>query len=158
MHLFRSEEHIVRWLDGREPGATIAVTTLCDLAHRWWGDRLAPDWEPRSRNESQAILTSLDLTGLFWELPIDVGGIQAVFVGRVIRFSLDTHPDSGRTFVSIAVSNPYADYDEWYEVDRATFDEFVADPSRAHPFVEQAKNRQLDHLLLLRPGRLRGYP
>ena len=24
--------------------ATIPVTTLCELAMRWWGDRLDPDW------------------------------------------------------------------------------------------------------------------
>ena len=34
MNLFRSEEHIERWLAGREPGATIPVTTLADLEKR----------------------------------------------------------------------------------------------------------------------------
>ena len=42
MNLFRSEEHIERWLGGRSPGATIPVTTLSDLAHAWWSDRLVP--------------------------------------------------------------------------------------------------------------------
>lgn len=66
--LFRSEEHIERWLDGRAPGATISVGTLCDLAHAWWGDRLAEDWLPRTREENQAILERLGLTGEFWLL------------------------------------------------------------------------------------------
>jgi hypothetical protein len=158
MNLFRSEEHVKRWLGEREPGATIAVATLCELAHRWWGDRLSPDWQPRVRAESQRILSELGLTGLFWELPIPVGEIEAVFVDRVNRFALEMHRESGRTFVSFPVSNPYADYTEWYEVDRTTFDRYVADPTRAHRFVEQAKNRELDHLLLLKPGRLRGEP
>ena len=69
MNLFRSEEHVQRWLGSREPGATVPVTTLCDLAHRWWGDRLSPDWKPRSRDASQAILDGLGLTGEFWQLP-----------------------------------------------------------------------------------------
>ena len=69
MNLFRSEEHIARWLAGREPGATIPVATLCDLAHAWWRDRLAPDWQPRTRERSQAILDELGLTGEFWRLP-----------------------------------------------------------------------------------------
>jgi hypothetical protein len=69
MHLFRSEEHVQRWLGGREPGATLPVRTLCALAHRWWGDRLSPGWRPRSRDASQAILTGLGLVGAFWELP-----------------------------------------------------------------------------------------
>jgi len=34
MNLFRSEEHITRWLGGREPGATIPVTKIIELAPR----------------------------------------------------------------------------------------------------------------------------
>ena len=69
MKLFRSEEHIGRWLGGRPAGATLPVTTLSALAHAWWGDRLAPGWQPRSRDESQAILDGLGLTDAFWRLP-----------------------------------------------------------------------------------------
>jgi hypothetical protein len=69
MNLFRSEEHIERWLAGREPGATIAVGTLADLAVAWWHDRLAPDWHPHTREQNQAILDRLGLTGPFWQLP-----------------------------------------------------------------------------------------
>jgi len=69
MNLFRSEEHIARWLAGRTPGTTITVSKLCELAHAWWSDRLSPGWRPRSRSESQAILDRLGLTGPFWRLP-----------------------------------------------------------------------------------------
>jgi hypothetical protein len=69
MNLFRSEEHIERWLGGRLPGATIAVTKLSELAHAWWDDRLASDWSPHSRDQNQAILDGLGLTGAFWCLP-----------------------------------------------------------------------------------------
>jgi hypothetical protein len=69
MNLFRSEEHIERWLGRREPGATIPVQTLSALAHAWWGDRLAPDWRPHTREQNQAILDELGLTGDFWRLP-----------------------------------------------------------------------------------------
>jgi hypothetical protein len=69
MNLFRSEEHVMRWLAGRAPGATIPVTTLCDLAHAWWHDRLAPDWRPHTREQNQAILDGQGLTGEFWRLP-----------------------------------------------------------------------------------------
>jgi hypothetical protein len=68
MNLFRSEEHIERWLAGREPGATIHVTKLAELAEVWWEDRLAPDWRPRTREQNQAILDRLGLTGDFWRL------------------------------------------------------------------------------------------
>ncbi len=69
MNLFRSEEHIDRWLAGRHAGATLPVAGLSELAHAWWGDRLAPDWRPRTREENQAILDGLGLTGPFWRLP-----------------------------------------------------------------------------------------
>ena len=69
MNLFRSEEHVQRWLDERPPGATTSVSTLCDLAHAWWGDRLAADWTPRPREQNQAILDALGLSGDFWRLP-----------------------------------------------------------------------------------------
>ena len=68
MNLFRSEEHIERWLGGREPGATISATKLAELAHAWWGTRLSPDWRPRSSDESTKILERLGLAGDFWRL------------------------------------------------------------------------------------------
>jgi hypothetical protein len=92
MNLFRSEEHIARWLGGREPGAakggsvsspgtggfaagassvgaTISVMKLSELAHAWWDDRLAPEWVPHNREQNMAILERLGLTGEFWKLP-----------------------------------------------------------------------------------------
>jgi len=68
MNLFRSEEHITAWLGGRNPGMTISISTLSALAHAWWGDRLDPAWQPRSKEKNQAILDSLGLTGPRWAL------------------------------------------------------------------------------------------
>jgi hypothetical protein len=69
MNLFRSEEHIERWLGKRQPGATIPITKLSELAHAWWDDRLSPTWRPDTREQNQAILDRLGLTGDFWHLP-----------------------------------------------------------------------------------------
>jgi hypothetical protein len=69
MNLFRSEEHVEEWLAGRPGGATIPVVTLAELAHAWWRDRVAPDWRPHTRDQNQAILDGLGLTGEFWRLP-----------------------------------------------------------------------------------------
>jgi hypothetical protein len=69
MNLFRSEEHIERWLADREPGATISIEKLSELAFAWWDDRVSPDWLPRTREQNQAILDRLGLTGAFWQLP-----------------------------------------------------------------------------------------
>ena len=62
MRLLRSE-------DGVEDGEVVTVDALWRLAREWYGDRLDPDWRPRGRDESQAILDAVGLTGPFWELP-----------------------------------------------------------------------------------------
>ncbi len=69
MNLFRSEEHVSRWLAGRRPGATIGVAKLSELAHAWWDDRLSVSWRPHTTEDNQAILERLGLTGDFWRLP-----------------------------------------------------------------------------------------
>ena len=64
MRLFRSEEEIP------EPrGGVVPVPQLRALAHDWYGDRLDPDWKPRTVEQSQAILDRHGLTGPFWRLP-----------------------------------------------------------------------------------------
>ena len=68
MLLFRSEGHVINWLAGRQPGATIPITKLAELAAAWWGDRLDPDWRPHTREQNQAILDRLGLVGPFWNL------------------------------------------------------------------------------------------
>jgi hypothetical protein len=89
---------------------------------------------------------------------VDPAQLEAVYVDRVNRFALELDRASGRTFVSIPVSNTKVDYTEWYAIDRATFDRFRADPTLAHGFLDQARNRELDHLLLFQPGTDRGVP
>ena len=69
MNLFRSEEHVQRWLGPRSPGRTLTLATLSELAHAWWGDRLAPSWRPHPREHNQALLDRVGLTGAFWRLP-----------------------------------------------------------------------------------------
>ncbi len=68
MNLFRSEEHLNRWLAGREEGATTRAGTLSELAPAWYHDRLDPEWRPHSLEQNQAILDRLGLTGPFWRL------------------------------------------------------------------------------------------
>ena len=68
MLVFRSEAHVDKWLDGAPRGAVITITQLADLATAWWSDRISPDWRPHTREENQAILDCLGLTGPFWSL------------------------------------------------------------------------------------------
>jgi len=69
LRLGRSEEHVERWIAGREPGRTLPVAKLRELAQAWWSDRLDPAWRPHSREQNQKILDGLGLTGEFWRLP-----------------------------------------------------------------------------------------
>jgi hypothetical protein len=72
MHLFRSEEHVARWLETGgygEPGEMLTAAKMCELAHAWFGDRLAADWRPHTRAQNQAILEGVGLSGAFWQLP-----------------------------------------------------------------------------------------
>jgi hypothetical protein len=70
MVFLRSEEHLDRWLEttGYPTGATFSALTLNELAQAWWSSRLESDWRPRTRDESQAILERVGLTGDFWRL------------------------------------------------------------------------------------------
>jgi hypothetical protein len=61
MRLVRSDEV-------PEGGAVVALDTLAALAADWYGDRLDPDWAPRTLAQSQAILERHGLTGPFWWL------------------------------------------------------------------------------------------
>jgi hypothetical protein len=61
MRLLRSGSEITT-------GELVDLPTLRALAQRWYGDRLAPDWRPRTLQQSQAILDSVGLTGDFWQL------------------------------------------------------------------------------------------
>jgi hypothetical protein len=63
MRLFRSEEEIPPG-----PGAAMQIEQLKRLAERWYGDRLDPDWRPRTLEQSQRILDDVGLTGEFWRL------------------------------------------------------------------------------------------
>ena len=71
MMLFRSEDEVTQWRfeQGRETGAILPVTELPRLGELWYGDRLDPEWRPRSREQSQAILDAAGLTDPFWQLP-----------------------------------------------------------------------------------------
>ena len=55
---------------GEEPsdGATVELGTLRALAVDWYGDRLDPNWSPRTPEQSQQILHRHGLTGPFWSL------------------------------------------------------------------------------------------
>jgi len=64
------ESHARRWESrhGRGPGAVIDLHTLWRLGHRWYGDRLRPDFRPFTPAEAIAVFAELGLSGPFWRL------------------------------------------------------------------------------------------
>jgi len=71
MSLFRSEEHVLNWTraNAHAVGAIVPLPQVWQLAKAWYTDPRVRRWRPRTRDESQAAITSVGLTGAFWELP-----------------------------------------------------------------------------------------
>jgi hypothetical protein len=88
------------------------------------------------------------------------GGACVRFVDVVVnvgeRYVLGMEEESGRHYVAIPVSNGLVDYEEYYTIDRPTFDCFLADPVAALAFVVRCRARELDDRLMIPPGSNRG--
>jgi hypothetical protein len=62
IRLFRSEEH------APADGVNVPAWQMWELARSWYGDRLEPEWTPRTPAQSQEILERVGLRGPFWAL------------------------------------------------------------------------------------------
>ncbi|MCL6691297.1 hypothetical protein M8R19_21580 [Pseudomonas sp. R3.Fl] len=72
------------------------------------------------------------------------------------RFSIGIEESSGKFYISIPVSNGMVDYEEYFEIDKNTFESYMKNPGLALPFVMRCRNREVDNLLIIQPGRDRG--
>ena len=70
MLLFRSEEHLDRWLGDRgwERGGTMTLERCWRLAAAWFEGRMTRTWRRRTPEEAQELFERLGLTGPFWQL------------------------------------------------------------------------------------------
>ena len=70
MILFRSEEHLDRWLgeQQRTRGAVLTLDQQWRLAHVWYHDRHTPQWRRRTPAQAEAVFAGVGLTGDFWRL------------------------------------------------------------------------------------------
>jgi hypothetical protein len=70
MLLFRSEEHLSRWLaeDEHPAGARMTTQQQWQLARGWFAGRDKPEWRKRSPDEAHEIFQAAGLTGDFWRL------------------------------------------------------------------------------------------
>ena len=73
MLLFRSEEHVDRWLEqrGYDRGAVLDRRQIWGLADSWYRDKLSPRWRRHTPEEAEAVFASLGLSGDFWRLSPD---------------------------------------------------------------------------------------
>lgn len=79
-----------------------------------------------------------------------------IYFNREERFSLGIEEFSGKFYVSLPVRNDMIEYEEYYEIDRAQLDLFQNDLKAALTFVTKCRSRQLDELLIEKPGSRRG--
>lgn len=69
MLLFRSEQHVDRWCRQwkRERGGVFSLQQGWELAQKWYGNRMDPDWRPLSHAEAEKVFESCGLTGEFYK-------------------------------------------------------------------------------------------
>lgn len=79
-----------------------------------------------------------------------------IHVNREEMFSLGVEETSGQFYVSFPVSSGLADYEEYYAIDAHMLECFQNDLDSALQFVNRCRRRELDELLLQKPGSNRG--
>lgn len=75
MLLFKDENQVAEWsARHRIPlGDIQPVARVLELAKRWYGEHLRPDWTKKSITEARAIFSDLGLAHPVWSLPSDEG-------------------------------------------------------------------------------------
>ena len=71
-------------------------------------------------------------------------------------FSLGVEETSGQFYVSFPVSSGFVDYAEYYAIDADMFERFHHDLASALEFVNRCRRREMDELLMQKPGSNRG--
>lgn len=79
-----------------------------------------------------------------------------LLVNKEERFSIGVEEQSGKFYLSIPVSNGFVDYEEYYEIDKKSFELYRSDMKSALNFVHECRNHKMDDLLIIRPGGNRG--
>ena len=71
MLLFKDEDHVVEWSARHKipRGDIQPVTKVLELAKRWYGEHLRPDWTKKSVGEARAIFADLGFAHPVWNLP-----------------------------------------------------------------------------------------
>lgn len=73
-------------------------------------------------------------------------------------FSVGVEEDSGSYYISIPVSNNLVDYEEYYRLDKETFDKFSNNLEQLKFIADECRDRLRDNYLFYKPGTNRGHP
>jgi hypothetical protein len=75
MLLFRDEAHVEEWTARYQipRGDVQPVANVLELAKRWYGEHLRPDWRKKSVTEARTIFAELGFTHPVWSLPSHEG-------------------------------------------------------------------------------------
>jgi hypothetical protein len=75
MLMFGSERQVSEWCARHEipQGDVQPIEKVLELARRWYGEHLRPDWRKRSVAEARALFEELGLTHPVWSLPDQEG-------------------------------------------------------------------------------------
>jgi hypothetical protein len=75
MLMFGSERQVSEWCARHEipQGDVQPIEKVMELARRWYGEHLRPDWRKRSVAEARALFEELGLTHPVWSLPDQEG-------------------------------------------------------------------------------------
>ncbi|MGH2753660.1 MAG: hypothetical protein ACRDLB_04440 [Actinomycetota bacterium] len=70
MLLFRSEEHLERWLAerGLSRGEIFSPEQQWTMAKIWYANRMSRDWHRGSPGEAEAVFRNAGLVSDFWKL------------------------------------------------------------------------------------------
>ena len=80
-----------------------------------------------------------------------------IYVNREEMFCLGVEETSGQFYVSFPVSSGLADYEEYYAIDAHMFERSHHDLASALEFVNRCRRREMDELLMQKPGSIRGF-
>lgn len=75
MLLFKDESQVVEWSSRHQipRGDVQPIAKVLELAQRWYGEHLRPDWTKKSVAEARAIFADLGLSHPVWSLPSNDG-------------------------------------------------------------------------------------
>ena len=80
------------------------------------------------------------------------------YVSREKYFTLGIDSETGGPYLSFPVDNGLVEYSEYYSIPKQYIDDPATHMQQILDFLKRARNHELDELLIMKPGRVRGAP